>query len=236
MEWPLLRPLQPAAREAVLQAARRRTFSRGEVVFHEGDPADALHLLVSGHLAVKVSTPQGDRATLNVLGPGGHVGELALLPDAGTNDRSATVVALDAVNFGSGWFPVLRKRPGMSGYHTVATALREHGAPTAEWLATVDTAACCALFGQREDEPAAELMARFARLFDNPRMKELVVSPKGLRIVLLAEEGDRTAYLLYRDAELGRKPLPAATLEPMMETLCELHSALDPIIKQAALA
>ena len=95
MEWPLLTPLQPAARDAVLQAARRRTFARGEVVFHEGDPADALHLVVSGHLAVQVSTPQGDRATLNVLGPGAHVGELALLPDARTLQRSATVVALD---------------------------------------------------------------------------------------------------------------------------------------------
>jgi CRP-like cAMP-binding protein len=95
MEWPLLTPLPPAAREAIVQAARRRTFARGEVVFHEGDPADALHLVVSGHLAVQVSTPQGDRATLNVLGPGAHVGELSLLPDARTLQRSATVAALD---------------------------------------------------------------------------------------------------------------------------------------------
>ena len=94
MEWPLLAPLPVEAREAVLRAARRRTFSRGEVVFHEGDPADALHLVTSGHLTVQVSTPAGDRATLNVLGPGAHVGELALLPDA--HQRSATVTALDS--------------------------------------------------------------------------------------------------------------------------------------------
>lgn len=93
MEWPLLAPLPGEARDAVLRAARRRSFARHEVVFHEGDPADSLHLVTRGHLAVQVSTPGGDRATLNVLGPGAHVGELALLPDAGT--RSATVVALD---------------------------------------------------------------------------------------------------------------------------------------------
>lgn len=93
MEWPLLAPLPAEAREAVLRVARRRTFSRGEVVFHEGDPADSLHLVTRGHLTVQVSTPQGDRATLNVLGPGSHVGELALLPD--THQRSATVTALD---------------------------------------------------------------------------------------------------------------------------------------------
>jgi hypothetical protein len=78
------------------------------------------------------------------------------------DDTVAFVVALDAVNFGSGWFPVLRKRPGLSGYHTVAAALREHGAPTAAWLAGVGTAECCELFGQDPAEPAAELMARFA--------------------------------------------------------------------------
>lgn len=77
-------------------------------------------------------------------------------------DTVAFVVALDAVNFGSGWFPVLRKRPGMSGYHTIASALREHGAPPATWLAEVDTATCCDLFGQDPGSEAAELMAHFA--------------------------------------------------------------------------
>ena len=96
MDWPLLAPLPRPAREAVFAATRRRSFAKGEVVFHEGDPADALHLVVSGHLSVQVSTPQGDRATLNVLGPGAHVGELALLPDGRTQQRSATVTALDA--------------------------------------------------------------------------------------------------------------------------------------------
>ena len=40
----------------------------------------------------------------------------------------AFVVTLDAVNFGSGWFPELRKRPGMSGYFTVSTSLRSSAA------------------------------------------------------------------------------------------------------------
>jgi hypothetical protein len=76
------------------------------------------------------------------------------------------LLALDAVNFGSGWFPVLRKRPGQSGYHTVASALREHGAPAADWLVEVDTAACCAVFDQDPASEAAELMARFAEAWN----------------------------------------------------------------------
>ena len=37
----------------------------------------------------------------------------------------AYVVQLDAINFGSGYFPRLQKRPGMSGYFTVAASLKD---------------------------------------------------------------------------------------------------------------
>lgn len=81
---------------------------------------------------------------------------------------TAFVLALDAINFGSGYFPHLRKRPGMSGYHTVATSLRDFvadtGGLTSERLArwTVDDAA--ATFGQLLDGgPAHELMELFTQ-------------------------------------------------------------------------
>src|SRR3712207_8065564 len=38
---------------------------------------------------------------------------------------AAYLLALDSINFGSGWFPTLRKRPGSSGYYTVAWADRK---------------------------------------------------------------------------------------------------------------
>jgi CRP/FNR family cyclic AMP-dependent transcriptional regulator len=92
--WQLLAPLTDVEREAFMAATRRRRFARNEVVFHEGDPADSLHLLESGHVAVRVTTPEGSRATVNVLRAGDVVGELALV---GGGVRSATVVALDVV-------------------------------------------------------------------------------------------------------------------------------------------
>ena len=94
MDW-LLKPLSDEDRTAVLRAARRRELGRGEVVFREGDPADSVHLVLAGHLAVSVSTSDGERATLNVVGPGSHVGELALLTRGAPRERSATVVALE---------------------------------------------------------------------------------------------------------------------------------------------
>lgn len=72
----------------------QRRFAKGEVLFHEGDAGDSLHLLVRGRVAVQTSTPQGDIVTLTVLGPGSSFGEQALIDrDA---RRTATVVALDA--------------------------------------------------------------------------------------------------------------------------------------------
>ena len=66
----------------------------------------------------------------------------------------AFVVVRDAINFGSGWHPVLRKRPGCSGSVTIAVALREWFAaapPTAGELAAIDPEHCAELFGQDPD-------------------------------------------------------------------------------------
>jgi CRP/FNR family cyclic AMP-dependent transcriptional regulator len=74
-------------------AGRRRKFSRGEVVFHEGDPGDSVHRVTTGRFAARVTTSLGDVATFSVHGPGEVFGLLAVLhPDA---RRTATVVALE---------------------------------------------------------------------------------------------------------------------------------------------
>ena len=94
MEWPLLASLAESDRERLLASTRRRSFAKGEVVVHEGDPADSLHLVESGRLAVRVTTVDGSSVTLNLLGAGSYFGELSLL-DGHQPTRSATVVALE---------------------------------------------------------------------------------------------------------------------------------------------
>jgi CRP/FNR family transcriptional regulator, cyclic AMP receptor protein len=90
----LLAEVPDDALQAILTIARRRTFSRNEVVFHRGDPADSLHLILKGRFSVRIATPLGDSATLSVRGPGDAFGELALLGPESI--RSATVSALEA--------------------------------------------------------------------------------------------------------------------------------------------
>lgn len=77
----------------LLSIARRRTFEKGEVVFHRDDPADSLHLIVRGRFAVRLQTQVGDSVLLDVLGPGKSFGELALLLPG--SRRSATISALE---------------------------------------------------------------------------------------------------------------------------------------------
>ena len=92
MDWPLLASLGDADRKRFISLARRRRFARGEVVFHEGDPGNTLHLVEKGHFAVRITTPLGDVGTLRIHGPGGFFGELAVISPA---PRSATVSAVD---------------------------------------------------------------------------------------------------------------------------------------------
>jgi hypothetical protein len=82
-------------------------------------------------------------------------------------DRDAVVaylLTLTAINFGSGWFPTLRKRRGMSGYFTVASGLtdrfRAHGPWPAEELRAITTEEIASVLGQTRDH---ELMSLFAQ-------------------------------------------------------------------------
>jgi CRP/FNR family cyclic AMP-dependent transcriptional regulator len=94
MEWQLFADVPPEDVRRLLAIARRRTFARGEVVFHRDDPANALHLIVAGRFGVSITTPLAETALLAVRGPGDAFGELALV-SGGETLRSATVSALE---------------------------------------------------------------------------------------------------------------------------------------------
>ncbi len=92
MDWPLLRAVPEGDRREILSRARRRKFARGEILFHEGDPADSLHIISRGRVAIGSSTALGDVATFAILGPGEAFGELALLRKEAHRTASATAL------------------------------------------------------------------------------------------------------------------------------------------------
>jgi CRP-like cAMP-binding protein len=77
---------------AISRTLRTRRFRRGEVLFHEGDPGDALFVVASGAVKVVVPSEDGDEAILATLRRGDFLGELALLDGA---PRSASAIALE---------------------------------------------------------------------------------------------------------------------------------------------
>jgi hypothetical protein len=83
-------------------------------------------------------------------------------------DTVAFILTLDAINFGSGYFPYLKKRPGCSGYLTIATALKEHFEKNGPWeaseLTVLSPQDCASCFGQDLDVPEVfELMSLFSQ-------------------------------------------------------------------------
>jgi Queuosine salvage protein len=86
-------------------------------------------------------------------------------PTSGTREQLAAFwLSLDAINFGSGWFPTLRKRERRSGYFTIAIGVRERFASRGPWraeeLAEIDAAEIADVLLQDRQH---ELMALFAR-------------------------------------------------------------------------
>jgi Potential Queuosine, Q, salvage protein family len=81
-------------------------------------------------------------------------------------DREATAafwLTLDAINFGSGWFPTLRKREQPTGYRTIAAGIRQrfdrHGPWPAAELAEISSEELSTVLDQ---DPAHELLQLFA--------------------------------------------------------------------------
>src|SRR5918996_530145 len=82
-------------------------------------------------------------------------------------DVAAYLLTLDAINFGSGWFPTLRKRPGCSGYFTVAWALADRFRSAGPWstaeLRSTRAAELARVLEQDERHPLIGLYAEALR-------------------------------------------------------------------------
>lgn len=74
--------------------------------------------------------------------------------------------------------------------------------------------------------PAA--LARAVDALGEDRLKEVVLSPRGLRLTVLLEEAHRGRYLIFRDAEMGLRPLPPETLRPLLDALLALREDPEP--------
>lgn len=122
-------------------------------------------------------------------------------PDRALGDdreqRAAFVICLDAINFGSGWWPTIRKRDGLSGYSTIEAGLverfRDEGAWTAEELTRLAAADLASVTDQDADHPLMEQYAAALRdvgervMADHDGSFESVVEAAGGSALALAD-------------------------------------------------
>lgn len=126
--------------------------------------------------------------------------------EGSAEDVALFTLTLDAINFGSGWFPTLRKRPGCSGYNTIAWALTDRFRAAGPWsageLAALEADVVADVLGQ---ERGHELMDLYARA-----LRELggFLAGRGALDVVAAADGsaDRLAQQLVAGMPLFDDP------------------------------
>ena len=88
----LFRELSEAELDAIAPSARIQSLNAREELFHSGDPASQLYLIVRGRMKVLTTSNEGDEIVFNILGKGEVLGELAVLNET---TRTATAKAID---------------------------------------------------------------------------------------------------------------------------------------------
>ena len=89
-ELPLLSQLSDDQRSVVIGAGFEKSLERGEILFHEGEPSEALFAVMRGQLKLVRYSPKGRELLIHLVNPGQTFAEAALF-GAGTYPATAEV-------------------------------------------------------------------------------------------------------------------------------------------------
>jgi len=121
---PLLASLRKDDRDALAPLCRLRDYEKSDVVFHEADPADRIHFIVSGR--IKIVKAAGTRdVIIEILGDGEPVGAVAVFE---RRPFPATAIAIEASRVLSiperEFFALLERRPDMTRHLLAGLTMR----------------------------------------------------------------------------------------------------------------
>ena len=88
----ILRGVDPAGLGYLAARMYRRSYQRGEVIFHQDDPGDRLYFVAGGMVKISIASSEGRETDIALLSSGDCFGEMSVL-DGGR--RSATAVAVE---------------------------------------------------------------------------------------------------------------------------------------------
>lgn len=107
--------LDPEGLARLAERAVERTYKKGQLVFYQGDPAEALFVVIEGRIKVVVVSEEGDEMLLVTLQPVDVFGELALIDgeprsaSAETMEQTRVLVLTRAT-----FLAALRESPAMT--------------------------------------------------------------------------------------------------------------------------
>jgi CRP-like cAMP-binding protein len=146
---PLFRRLSAGLRARVAEVARLKSCDRGEVIFSEGDPADAFMVIVAGRVKVFKSTPAGKEVILEIFGAGDPLGAVAVYEGAPFFASAAAIEPAQVLRIEQGaFFRLLEQDPAL-----------------VRGLLSGLTIRLAELTRRLADLSGARVEARFARLF-----------------------------------------------------------------------
>ena len=160
---------------------------------------------ITGYAATLVEEPE--------VAPDPHT----QLREGDREQLAAFAICLNAINFGSGWWPTITKREGLSGYGTIAGGVtdrfREGGSWTAEELIAIDAQAVARVAGQDPEHP---LMTQFAAALNDVgthlrhqyagSFERLIDATDGSAVALAGELAEWAAFADV--STYGGRPVP----------------------------
>jgi hypothetical protein len=202
-------------RAAAVAVADRARF----VTIEEGRLAGCAQALLDDGLGSSEIAEGGDPWAIGGPGEG---------DEASVEAAVGLVLALDAVNFGSGWHPVVHKLPGISGAVSMATRLRAWatgcGGVSASDLAAFTPELAHHVFQQPVGGEVDDLMAMFARALAD--LGQLVLVEHGGSFVGFVASADGSAAAL----------VGSLRAMPSFDDVAVHDGEVVPILKRAQLA
>jgi CRP/FNR family transcriptional regulator/CRP/FNR family cyclic AMP-dependent transcriptional regulator len=64
---------------SLVGSLNRRTFDKGQIILHQGEPGDSLYIVVSGRVRIYTLSPEGHELCVNICDEGDFFGEMAIL-------------------------------------------------------------------------------------------------------------------------------------------------------------
>jgi len=135
---PIFEGLTPEQIRELIQHAEHRALDRGDILFEQGEGAEALYVVADGRVEVRSRTAGGESTVLAELGPGSVVGEMSII---GGGERSATAEAVRAVELfrlSRGAFETLRDQNRPVAYEILMRLARVLGERRRETDARVE--------------------------------------------------------------------------------------------------